>query len=64
MRAAGLVVGLLLKELGNRVKPGVSTGELDKFARGFIESHGAIPAFLGYHGYPASICASVNDTPA
>jgi methionyl aminopeptidase len=61
MRAAGKVVGLLLKELGARVKPGVSTLELDKFAEDFIRGHGATPAFLGYHGYPASICASVNE---
>lgn len=65
MRAAGRVVGLLLKELEKRVKPGVSTGELDAFARSFIEGHHAVPTFLGYPGraskYPASICASVNE---
>lgn len=60
MRAAGKVVGLLLKELYGKVKPGVSTKQLDEFAEKFIRSHGATPAFLGYHGYPASICASVN----
>jgi methionyl aminopeptidase len=61
MRAAGKIVGLLLQEFYARVKPGVTTSELDKFARDFIEGHGATPAFLGYHGYPATICASVND---
>lgn len=61
MRAAGKVVGLLLKALYGQVRPGVSTAELDAFARGFIQDHGAVPAFLGYHGYPASICASVNE---
>lgn len=65
MRAAGRVVGLLLKELELRVKPGVSTKELDDFARSFIESHKALPTFLGYPGqygkFPASICASVNE---
>jgi methionyl aminopeptidase len=61
MRAAGRVVGLLLKALHGQVRPGVSTQELDDFARGFIQDHGATPAFLGYHGYPASICASVNE---
>lgn len=61
MRAANRVVGLLLKELADRVKPGVSTRDLDAFAEAFIRGHGAVPAFLGYHGYPASICASVND---
>lgn len=61
MRAAGRVVGLLLKALYGQVRPGVSTQELDDFASGFIRDHGATPAFLGYHGYPASICASVNE---
>lgn len=61
MRAAGKVVGLLLKELYTQVKPGVTTRHLDAFAEDFIRSHGATPAFLGYHGYPASICASVNE---
>lgn len=61
MRAAGKVVGLLLKELYGQVKPGVSTKQLDEFAEAFIRGHGATPAFLGYHGYPASICASVNE---
>jgi methionyl aminopeptidase len=61
MRAANRVVGLLLKELYGRVRPGVSTKDLDAFAEDFIRGHGATPAFLGYHGYPASICASVND---
>ncbi|MGH7441377.1 MAG: type I methionyl aminopeptidase [bacterium] len=61
MRAAGNVVGRLLVELRGRVKPGVSTGDLDKFARAFIEAQGAIPTFLGYHGYKACICASVNE---
>ena len=61
MRAAGRVVGLLLKALYAQVRPGVTTAELDAFSRGFIQDHGATPAFLGYHGYPASICASVNE---
>lgn len=61
MRAAGALVGGLLLELSRRVKPGVSTLDLDGFSRSFIEEKGGIPAFLGYHGYPASICASVNE---
>lgn len=61
MRAAGRIVGLLLKEFYDQVKPGVTTKQLDAFAEDFIRSHGATPAFLGYHGYPASICASVNE---
>jgi methionyl aminopeptidase len=61
MRAAGAIVGGLLLELGRRVKPGVTTKELDKFAQDYIEKRHAIPTFLGYQGYPASICASVNE---
>jgi len=61
MRAAGNIVGALLVELGARVKPGVTTRELDGFARGFIENKKAIPTFLGYQGFPATICASVNE---
>lgn len=61
MRAAGGLVGRLLVALKGQVKPGVSTLELDRFSRDFIESEGAVPAFLGYHGYPASICASINE---
>lgn len=61
MRAAGALVGRLLVELRSRVKPGVTTSQLDAFSRSFIEGAGAIPAFLGYHGYPATICASVNE---
>jgi methionyl aminopeptidase len=61
MRAAGKIVGQVLVELGQRVKPGVSTRELDVFARNFIEKQGATAAFLGYQGYPATICASVNE---
>ncbi len=61
MRAAGRVVGGVLRELAGRVKPGVTTRELDAFAEGYIRDLGATPAFLGYNGYPASICASVNE---
>ena len=61
MRKAGRVVGELLAELGPRVKPGVTTKDLDRFAREFIEKRKAVPAFLGYQGYPATICASVNE---
>lgn len=65
MRAAGRIVGLLLMELKEKVRPGVTTGDLDAFAEAFIRSHGATPTFKGYPGrskpYPASICASVNE---
>jgi methionyl aminopeptidase len=61
MRTSGRIVGEALAELGERVKPGVTTQELDRFAFGFFKERGCVPAFLGYHGYPATICTSVND---
>ncbi|GAC1609679.1 MAG: type I methionyl aminopeptidase [Mycobacteriales bacterium] len=59
MRDAGLVVGRTLELLAAAVRPGVSTGQLDALAEQSIRSQGAIPSFLGYHGFPGSICASV-----
>jgi methionyl aminopeptidase len=61
MRQAGQIVAETLKELSNKVRPGVTTGELDEFAEAFIRKAGATPAFLNYQGFPASICASVNN---
>lgn len=61
MREAGLVVARTLELLRDAVAPGVSTRDLDAVAEASIRSHGAVPSFLGYHGYPASICTSVND---
>jgi methionyl aminopeptidase len=61
MRAAGLVVARTLEMLRAAAKPGVSTGELDELAEQTIRDAGAVPSFKGYHGYPASICASVNE---
>jgi methionyl aminopeptidase len=61
MRAAGLVVATTLKALVAAAKPGVSTGELDELAEQSIRDAGAVPSFKGYHDFPASICASVND---
>lgn len=61
MRAAGRLVGQVLTALAANVAPGVTTAELDAIAEGLIVDAGAIPAFKGYHGYPATICASVND---
>ena len=61
MRAAGRLVGQLLEEIGRRVRPGVTTRELDRFAEEFIRRHGGVPSFKGYRGYPASICTSVNE---
>jgi len=61
MREAGRLVGEVLTELTARVKPGVTTAELDDLAEQRIRKAGAIPAFKGYHGYPATICASINE---
>ncbi len=61
MRAAGRLVGQVLTALAAAVAPGVTTADLDAIAEGLITDAGAIPAFKGYHGYPATICASVND---
>lgn len=61
MRQAGLVVAAALAALREAVKPGVSTAELDALAEEVIRSRGAVPSFKGYHGFPATICASVNE---
>jgi methionyl aminopeptidase len=61
MRAAGRLVGEVLTALMPRVGPGVTTAELDEIAEKMIMDAGAIPAFKGYHGYPATICASINE---
>ena len=61
MRRAGLVVGETLELLRGAVRPGVTTGDLDRLAEDAIRSAGATPSFLGYQGFPASICTSVND---
>jgi methionyl aminopeptidase len=61
MREAGLVVARGLAAMRAAVAPGVSTAELDSVAREVLRAAGATPNFLGYHGYPAVICASLND---
>jgi methionyl aminopeptidase len=61
MREAGLVVGRTLEVLRAAVRPGVTTRELDAIAEDAIRTEGATPSFLGYQGFPASICTSVND---
>ncbi len=58
MRAAGLVVARTLERVAAAVAPGVTTGELDRIAEESIRGEGAVPSFLGYHGFPGSICAS------
>jgi methionyl aminopeptidase len=61
MREAGRIVALTHKELQQAVRPGITTKELDQIADDFIRKQGALPSFKGYHGYPGSICASVNE---
>ncbi|QPK83558.1 type I methionyl aminopeptidase [Corynebacterium qintianiae] len=61
MEAAGRVVGVALQEVRKAALPGRTTADLDRVAEDVIRSHGAVPTFLGYQGFPASICASVND---
>ena len=62
MREAGRIVYETFEVLRKHLKPGITTKELDLIAHDFILSKGAKPSFLNYNGYPASICASVNDT--
>ena len=61
MKRASALVAQVLVELRARVKPGVTTAELDAHAEARVRDGGAEPAFKGYHGYPATICASVNE---
>lgn len=61
IRAAAQLVGRTLAMLAGEVRPGMTTGELDRLAETFIRDHGARPAFKGYRGFPASICPSVNE---
>lgn len=61
LRASNLLVSRALAEVGKAIKPGVSTLELDKIAEGYLRDHGGIPGFLGYNGFPATLCTSLND---
>ena len=61
LRENNILVSETLAEVGRHIKPGITTRELDKIAEEYIRSHGATPAFLGYEGYPATACISVNE---
>lgn len=61
MKEAGNIVALAHEAVEKAIRPGISTKELDQIAYDVIVSHGAIPSFLNYNGYPASICASINE---
>lgn len=61
MRSAGQLVGRVLQELRRMVEPGISTLDIDHAAEKMIRDAGALPTFKGYHGFPYSVCASVNE---
>ena len=61
MKAANQLVAEVLAALREAVRPGVTTGDLDAMAESQIRAGGGEPAFKGYHGFPATICASVNE---
>lgn len=61
MREAGKILAACHQEISKRIKPGVTTWEIDQFVEEFLQKHGATPEQKGYHGYPFATCASVND---
>ncbi len=61
MRQAGRIVAIVLDTLSKEIKPGTTTGKLNSIAEKLIKDHGAQPSFKGYRGFPATICASVNE---
>jgi methionyl aminopeptidase len=61
MRQAGKIVALTLDKLSKTVEPGMTTADLDALTEQSIREHGAIPSFKGYGGFPASLCASINE---
>jgi len=61
LRQSNLLVSATLAELAGMMKPGITTLAIDKVAEEFIRDHGGAPGFKGYHGYPATLCISVND---
>ncbi len=61
MRISNQMVGKTLAQVGKIIKPGVSTFELDKLAEEYIKDNGGVPGFLGYEGFPGSLCTSINE---
>ncbi len=61
LKENAVLVSKTLAEVGKKVAPGVTTMELDRLAETFIRDHGAVPGFLGYGGFPYTLCLSVND---
>jgi methionyl aminopeptidase len=62
IKESARILGEAHGEVAKRVKPGVKTKELDRIAEEFIHDHGGLPSFKNYHGFPAALCISVNDT--
>ena len=62
MKESARVLGLAHGEVAKRIRPGVKTKDLDKVAEEFIKDHGGSPSFKNYHGFPAALCISVNET--
>ena len=61
MRESNILLGKTYAEVAKAIRPGVSTAQLDKIAYEFIKDNGGIPSCLGYEGYPATLCTSVNE---
>ena len=61
IRAAARIVAMTIEMLSREVRPGITTGQLDRAAEAFIRDHGGRPAFKGYRGFPASICPAINE---
>ena len=61
MKKSSRIVATVLREINELIKPGMSTKDLDDFAEKRIKSFRAVPSFKGYHGFPSSICSSINN---
>ena len=61
MKKSSRIVGTVLREINDFIEPGMSTKDLDDFAEKRIREMGAVPSFKGYHGFPSSICSSINN---
>src|ERR1700737_4537381 len=61
MREAGRLLSATLDQLEGACRPGITTAEIDKLADRLIRQHGAVPGFLGYNGFPKSLCISINE---
>jgi methionyl aminopeptidase len=62
LRQSNLLVSATLAAIAGLMKPGITTQSIDRIAEEFIRDNGGTPGFKGYHGYPATLCVSINDT--